>query len=1345
MKRKITKFLAAFALLVFTMPSLVAWGQTTVTYTQSSTSAVGVTSGTAPTGSSASFSTTYSNMNQLTAGNSMTLTLSGYQGKKITGITLSMKSNSSKGAGTLSVTAGSTTLASISPAANFNSSSWYGAWSTSYVDVVVAMSNNNYTIQANENVVVTIAATVNSLYCQSFTFTYEDGTGPALDPCDLALTDAPVELEFDLYNNNTAQVIHYTTSSTGEVSVAQNDYITATVNQQNKTITVTPIAVTNGAKTIRVNQAPDEDYASGYVEFTVDIEDSTPFTGGDVTFLAGTDVGSTTGNNSPDEMSKEVVTISSTDAAFATAEYRLYKSSNTTISTSTGTITQIVFTKTGSYNLSDLSTEVGSYNSETGTWTGNAESIDFAAAAQVRLSKIVVTVNLNATPDPIITADDVNLAYNATGGEISYVIENAVEGATLEAVVAEGASISNFELGTVGASPITFTCDANNSITDKTATVTLNYVKNGETLATKDVTVTQAANPNVALTTMDEIFARATEVGNTATDVTITLNNWVVSGANDSSHAFVTDGTKGFMIYATSSKSNHGFNAGDILNGTVQCKVQLYNGSAEITNLTSASDGLSVTTGGSVTIANIGLADLAGINTGALVSYENLTCSVTTSGNYTNYYLTDGTTQIQVYHTLYSGLASSLEDGKTYNITGVFVKNNNTKRVLPRSAEDIVEVAITEPNTITAGNLSHVSINELWDGDTFDPIELGDEVTEGTIVYFSLTVEENYTLESVTVLDADNEEVELTEASESWYFTMPNSSVTINATATQGSVPPVTGDKYVKVTATSDLTNGQYLIVYENSALAFNGSLETLDIAGNTIAVTISDSEIAVTEATTASEFTINTTNGTIQSASGYYIGRTSDANGMETSETEAYTNAISIDEDGNAVVLASGGAYLRYNATSGQERFRYFKSSSYTNQKAIQLYKKVEATPAGYTYTVTGYGNSDGGYVLMATPTAASVDPATVGMITDQLGANVTPETSTYDLYSYDQAQDKEWRNYRVAQNFELEPGKGYLYASKDGVTLTFTGDLNPAFDDVALPYTEGNAIKSLYLAGNSSTEAQTFYVYDNDNDLELQTVNFLTMNGTGDGFTTTVATSLTAQPMQGFFVQSAGSNWLLSTEDLSDGTNNNQGVSLLNINVMRDRGNVIDNAIVSFSEGSMMNKFYLRDNTTRVYIPQGNEEMAVVRSAAEAEMPVSFKASENGTYTLAIETENVEMNYLHLIDNLTGMDVDLLQTPSYTFEAKTNDYTSRFRLVFKASSTSSEADETFAYYDGSNWTVSNLGEATLQVVDVTGRTVSSETINGNATISLNQTPGVYMLRLVNGNSVRTQKIVVR
>ena len=58
--------------------------------------------------------------------------------------------------------------------------------------------------------------------------------------------------------------------------------------------------------------------------YVLTVTDSTPFEGGDVTFVAGTDVGSTSGNNSPDAVTKSGVTMSSTDAAFATAEYRLY-------------------------------------------------------------------------------------------------------------------------------------------------------------------------------------------------------------------------------------------------------------------------------------------------------------------------------------------------------------------------------------------------------------------------------------------------------------------------------------------------------------------------------------------------------------------------------------------------------------------------------------------------------------------------------------------------------------------------------------------------------------------------------------------------------------------------------------------------------------------------------------------------------------------------------------------------------------------------------------------------------------------------------------------------------------
>lgn len=149
--------------------------------------------------------------------------------------------------------------------------------------------------------------------------------------------------------------------------------------------------------------------------------------------------------------------------------------------------------------------------------------------------------------------------------------------------------------------------------------------------------------------------------------------------------------------------------------------------------------------------------------------------------------------------------------------------------------------------------------------------------------------------------------------------------------------------EYRKVTSGS-VESGEYLIVYEGDNAAFNGSLTKLDDASNFVTVTINDGKITPTDEIDAATFTIDATAKTIKSASGYYIGQTSNANGFASDKTTTYENTMSID-NGDAVIV-SGGAYLRFNSASNQNRFRYYKSSSYTGQKAIQLYKKVTGTP---------------------------------------------------------------------------------------------------------------------------------------------------------------------------------------------------------------------------------------------------------------------------------------------------------------------------------------------------------------------------------------------------------------
>ena len=232
--------------------------------------------------------------------------------------------------------------------------------------------------------------------------------------------------------------------------------------------------------------------------------------------------------------------------------------------------------------------------------------------------------------------------------------------------------------------------------------------------------------------------------------------------------------------------------------------------------------------------------------------------------------------------------------------------------------------------------------------------------------------------------------------------TTPNSDITYYAVFAESNGGG--SGNYEKVTASLTDYSGEYLIVYETDALAFNGGSTTLDAARNTITVTIDNNTIEATDATNAAKFTIAKTQDgyTIKSANGYYIGQTSNANGLLASTSTAHINTISI-ADGNANIISSGVAYLRYNATSGQERFRYFKSDTYTNQKPIALYKKSDGI-ATYTNYTTGchdciisYYGFKGGYTTSCDGdlnhftqrvNSAHTIP-NCGTITDPLGLN--------------------------------------------------------------------------------------------------------------------------------------------------------------------------------------------------------------------------------------------------------------------------------------------------------------------------------------------------------------------
>ncbi len=258
---------------------------------------------------------------------------------------------------------------------------------------------------------------------------------------------------------------------------------------------------------------------------------------------------------------------------------------------------------------------------------------------------------------------------------------------------------------------------------------------------------------------------------------------------------------------------------------------------------------------------------------------------------------------------------------------------------------------------IALGNVSHGSISTSESS-----------AKSGTTIYLTATPESAYSLYAWYVYKTGDMNTTVSVNNSS--FVMPAYNVTVMATFVQGEVG--NGD-YVKVTSALTDWSGEYLIVYGTGNKAFNGGLTELDAVGNTISVTINNNSITANSTTNAAKFTIATVNNgySIQAASGKYIGNTSNSNGLTASNTPM-VNTLTYN-GGNIDIVSSGGAYLRYNANTGQERFRYFKSSTYTGQKAIQLYKKTAVT-APPTHTI--HYEKNGGTGMMGDQTVNENEP---------------------------------------------------------------------------------------------------------------------------------------------------------------------------------------------------------------------------------------------------------------------------------------------------------------------------------------------------------------------------------
>jgi hypothetical protein len=250
---------------------------------------------------------------------------------------------------------------------------------------------------------------------------------------------------------------------------------------------------------------------------------------------------------------------------------------------------------------------------------------------------------------------------------------------------------------------------------------------------------------------------------------------------------------------------------------------------------------------------------------------------------------------------------------------------------------------------------------------------------------------------------------------------------------------------------------------------------------------------------------------------------------------------------------------------------------------------------------------------------------------------------------------------------------------------------------------------------------------------------------------------TGIVVPPMTALFVVATRSHRLSNvifrpaeSFDIKAGETLVRGNGVENLQIeLTANGVLLDRVFMKAGKGENCSKLSLSQYAPIIYVPEDGKEYAIAYREGANMMPLCFTTAKNDVFTLEFDTRGYNGSYLHLIDNATGADIDLLaatstgSVASYTFNSADAHYAARFKIVFAEEATNDIVDS-FAFI--SNGELIITGTGTLQVFDMLGRQLFIRKVNSSLQIpnsSLN--PGVYVLRLCNGKDVKVQKIVVR
>ena len=287
-------------------------------------------------------------------------------------------------------------------------------------------------------------------------------------------------------------------------------------------------------------------------------------------------------------------------------------------------------------------------------------------------------------------------------------------------------------------------------------------------------------------------------------------------------------------------------------------------------------------------------------------------------------------------------------------------------------------------------------------------------------------------------------------------------------------------------------------------------------------------------------------------------------------------------------------------------------------------------------------------------------------------VGSNfATPE---FDLYRFNESNltDEEWENYKgnLADFTTFENGRGYLFANSNAFSPAFTGTLNASAVTCPLSYTErpNDPLSGFNLIGNPFPHDIYKGVGAAIDNANLAS-GYYTLTNEGTWQVHTFEDAI--HPGQGILVKATAPTVLTIAKSTAVATAETGGAkretSPLSISVKGENG--MDQAFVYFGRGNSMEKMggFIAQEPS-LWVRDNGKDYAIAHMEKACEtLELCFSSKQSGDFTLTVDRNETEFEYLQLVDHVTGLTVDLLKQPTYVFQAAGQEPEARFSIRLK------------------------------------------------------------------------------